>query len=378
MTPFSSERPRILVVDDAPESLNVLLYALRDDYIVNCARTGPEALRLAAAKPQPDLIILDIVMPEMDGYQVCARLKENAATNAIPVIFLTSLEEEESETKGFSLGAVDYIRKPIRIASLHLRVRLHLDLLKAHRRLQELNSVLIEAARLREDIESISRHDLKGPLTSIIGVPEYLLMTGDFTDVQRHLIKSIEAAGYSMLEMINRSLDLFKMENGRYDFHPEPVDILSVMRQALAELTPVLIKKNLTVCLRIDGVVAQEGLVVMVLAERFLCHSIFSNLCRNAVEASPAEGVISILFERGRAVTVGVQNDGEIPGSIRERFFGKFVTAGKKNGSGLGAYSAKLMTQIQRGAISLDCSVAGRTSIRVTLPSGEESGRGLC
>jgi len=188
-TPASDERPRILIVDDAPDNLGVLLDALKDDYTVIAARNGSKALQLAAATPAPDLILLDIVMPEMDGYQVCSRLKEREDTRSIPVIFLTALEEVESENLGLSLGAVDFIRKPINPTTLHLRVKLHIELLQSRRRLEELNHQLIEAARLRELVEQITHHDLKGPLNVIIGIPQLLLRKCEFTDSQRNLVK---------------------------------------------------------------------------------------------------------------------------------------------------------------------------------------------
>jgi signal transduction histidine kinase len=176
-----------------------------------------------------------------------------------------------------------------------------------------------------------------------------------------------------MLEMINRSLNLFKMERDSYDYRPEPVDILSVMRCALDEVVPMVTTRN-QVALRVDNQLPRDGQKVMAMAESPFCHSMFSNLIKNAVEASPHDDVINIGFEQRRAdVTVSIDNGGEVPEEIRERFFDKFVTAGKRDGTGIGTYSAKLIAQTQKGTIDLDTSVAGRTCIRVTLPAGDES-----
>ena len=363
------ERPRILVVDDAPENLGILLYALKEDYTVIGARTGVKALQLAAAAPAPDLILLDIVMPEMDGYQVCARLMADEKTRSIPVIFLTALDEDESETIGLGLGAVDYIRKPIHLATLRLRVKLHLELLWGRRRLEAQNSGLLRAARLREDVENIARHDLKGPLSSIIGVPEFLLMHCDFTEDQRSLLKTVEEAGYIMLEMINRSLDFFKMENGMYEFRPEPIDLITVIRQVMAELASTITAKSLSLALLIDGRPMRDGDKAVASVERFLCHSMFSNLLKNAVEASPSAQAITIDFGRGALITTSIGNAGEVPEEIRKNFFEKFVTAGKRTGTGLGTYSASLIVRTQNGTISLDTSAVGRTCVRVAFPA---------
>ncbi|MBF0560983.1 MAG: hybrid sensor histidine kinase/response regulator [Alphaproteobacteria bacterium] len=371
-SPQRNARPRILVVDDAPENLAILLEALKTDYTVIAARNGPKALQLAAATPAPDLVLLDIVMPGMDGFQVCVEMKAKEATRSIPVIFLTAIEDDESERIGLSLGAVDFIRKPIRVETLQLRVKLHLELVQSRQRLEEQNRQLQEAARLREDVEHITRHDLKSPLNIIIAAPQFLLMQCDFSDSQRDLVKMIETAGYRMLEMINRSLDLFKMENGIYDFRPKPVDLLAVLRQVLAELAPVLEARNVQVIIRVNTLVPKEDQKVLVMAESLLCHSMFSNICKNAVEASPVGDVIKIDFEQGVIATISIDNGGEVPHEIRERFFDKLVTAGKQNGTGLGTYSARLIARTQKGTIRLDTSHAGRTCIRVTLPSAED------
>lgn len=120
--------PTVLVVDDAPENLAVLAAALTDQYRVKAARDGAGALQIAASDPLLDLILLDIVMPGLDGFEVCRRLKSDAATAGIPVIFLTARAESEDEERGFALGAVDYISKPISPPVVRARVKTHLQL----------------------------------------------------------------------------------------------------------------------------------------------------------------------------------------------------------------------------------------------------------
>lgn len=121
------ERATILVVDDTPDNLSLMSGLLKDTYRVKIANSGEKALRIAAATPPPDLILLDIMMPEMDGYAVICELKADSATRHIPVIFLTAKSEIEDETLGFELGAVDYITKPISPPIVLARVQTHLD-----------------------------------------------------------------------------------------------------------------------------------------------------------------------------------------------------------------------------------------------------------
>ena len=121
-------KSRILVVDDTPANIKILADLLRKDYLLSVATSGADALEIAGSEDRPDLVLLDIMMPEMDGYEVCRRLKADPKTQDVPVIFVTAMSEVDDETKGFSLGAVDYITKPIRPPIVQARVAAHLEL----------------------------------------------------------------------------------------------------------------------------------------------------------------------------------------------------------------------------------------------------------
>lgn len=132
----------VLVVDDQPENLRVVTTLLKDEYRVRVATSGQQALELASQVPQPHLILLDVMMPGMDGYDVCSRLRSEAATVNIPIIFLTAVAETSEEERGFAMGAVDYITKPISPPILRARVRTHLALTRARDVLRDENSYL--------------------------------------------------------------------------------------------------------------------------------------------------------------------------------------------------------------------------------------------
>jgi len=149
-------RQKILIVDDMPANIKVLGDALKSDYTVLFATSGDKALTIANSSYPPDLILLDIMMPDMDGYEVCRRLKSDKQTWDIPIIFITSKSEEEHETLGLEIGAVDYIKKPFSLPIARARVKTHLEL-KRHRdflewmlvkRTSEIREMEAEYARL--------------------------------------------------------------------------------------------------------------------------------------------------------------------------------------------------------------------------------------
>jgi putative two-component system response regulator len=146
---METPKPTILVVDDTPDNITLLCSLLGDTYRNKIATSGEKALKIARAAPHPDLILLDIMMPEMDGYEVCRQLKADPATRHIPVIFLTAKTQEGDETKGFELGAVDYITKPIVPPILLARVHTHLALGEARKFLEMQNDVLEQQVEMR-------------------------------------------------------------------------------------------------------------------------------------------------------------------------------------------------------------------------------------
>lgn len=242
------------------------------------------------------------------------------------------------------------------------------ELARKNEQLEAQARELIKAAELREDVDRITRHDLKNPLQNILGVPELLLMTLDLEDYQRDMLKRVEQSGYDMLNMINMSLDLFKMEQGTYTVLAVDVDLLKVIRKILADQEPIWSAKEVAVSVTLDGEPPREDGVMFVQGEELLCYSMFSNLIRNALDASPEGKPLTVALDSG-AGSVAIHNAGAVPEEIRDRFFDKYVTAGKDHGTGLGTYSARLIAEVHGGSVGFTTSESEGTEVTVALPT---------
>ncbi|MBF0160914.1 MAG: hybrid sensor histidine kinase/response regulator [Magnetococcales bacterium] len=375
MTPETTA-PRVLIVDDVPANIKVLLPTLQPDFEVSIATNGQQALQLAELH-KPDLILLDIVMPGMDGYEVCSRLKANEQTRDIPVIFITAKDDESDEMTGLELGAVDYITKPFSAAIVHARTKTHLGLKRARERIEKQNMELIKATSLREEVNRIMRHDLKTPLNAIIGFADLLLLqmkSPECDPEHEKMLGIIRESGYRLLEMINSSLDLYKMEQGTYVLNPRPVDVLVVVQKIQQAFQDRIANKKLQLLLQ--GSDAQPGeeaheLRCLVLGEELLCYSLLANLIKNAIEAAPRQSTITIRWEKtGEQAIIAIHNQGAVPAEMVPRFFDKYATAGKSGGTGLGTYSAMLIATIQNGTIRMETGEESGTTLRVFLPLG--------
>lgn len=243
----------------------------------------------------------------------------------------------------------------------------------AHLSLQREKRLLKENMRLREDVERITRHDLKSPLNGIINYPYLIKSGGNLSEKQENQLDKIVQLGRKMLNLINISLDLYKMEQGTYTVNQENVNLLDVLAEILDENRIRLKTKQLHIELLVNGNAAAEGDDFFVQGENLLFYSMFSNLFKNAVEASPRRETITIEMSHGEKSSISLHNRGFVPEEIHDTFFEKYTTSGKSEGTGLGTYSARLITETLGGQIALRTSEEDGTAIRIIFPITEDS-----
>ena len=227
-----------------------------------------------------------------------------------------------------------------------------------------------ELEQIKEDVERVLRHDLKTPLNSIIGFPRLLMETARLTESQKRYCRNIEYAGKHMLDMINTYLSISRIESGEYELDRQPVNIINTIQQVFKEIKDLAgatdVKRQLTV----NGSPFEYEADITINGEQTLCYGLLMNLLKNAVEASHGSGKVQVdIVELASGVSIQIHNQGAVPRGIRDHFFKKFISSGKPGGTGLGAYSAKLMTEIQGGAIAMETSEETGTTVTVTMPA---------
>ncbi len=356
--------PDILIVDDTPMNLKVLGDMLMSaGYAVRFAPNGELALRAAELEP-PDLVLLDINMPGLNGYEVCERLKANETLRDIPVIFISALHETAEKVKAFDVGGVDYVTKPFHTQEVLARVKTQLRQIYLQRELQDQNLQLTKLEQLKNDLTNMIVHDLRSPLTGLIGNLS-MLQDGPESEMDESTEEMIGQASdcASLLsEMVTTLLDVSRLETNKMPLSIESADIRELAKAAVDSLGA------LSQSHRLNVESAKQG--IRAACDRKVTQRVIANLVGNAVRYAPEKTDIDITIEpKEDMVAIRISDCGPgIPEEYRERIFEKFGqiearTRGEaRPSSGLGLAFCKLAVEAQDGSIGVD-SEAGAGSV---------------
>ncbi len=392
-----SQPYQILIVDDSPHNIRALGEILDETYDVRFAKSGPEALEITFSEEEAiDLILLDVIMPEMDGYEVCRRLKENRKTADIPIIFITIKSRPSDEALGFSLGAVDYLNKPFSVEIVRARIRTHLEL-KAHRdRLQEmvqertleleemnkrLQTEIIKVKAMQEDLirsktqaatgrlAATIAHEINSPLQ---GIAALLVPLMDGCEGQEDLLEIanlIEEAFHRIRETVQRLYHL-NLPASRQE---ESVDVNSVIRKTAALLNGMARERNVAVDLDLTPDLPR------IRASQGELGQVFMNLIDNALSAvqhgKQQDRKVSIQTRLvGGALQVQVSDTGTgIPEEDLPHIFEPFYTRRKAGGLGVGLSVCREIIRQCSGEIRAQNAPQGRGAVfAITLPAAPD------
>lgn len=346
----------ILVADDSTTNLDILFRILsRGGYDVILAEDGVEALE-ALAQVKPDLILLDVDMPRLDGFSVCQRIKADEKTSHIPVIFISALDELGDKIRAFEVGAVDYVIKPFKVEELMMRVAS--QILLAHQQ-QE----ILKLSEIKDHLIRTVSHDLKNPIHIVMGYAGLLLDANDLSPEQiAEMALQIHKSADKMYRLVTNLLDLTQIEAGvMWDF--KPVGLNSIIEDVLLEHIIIAQRKDITIYWQPPA----ENITVK--GDPMRLQQVFNNLISNAIKYTLVGGKVFIdMWEDGENVFISVKDTGlGIPQADLPHIFEKFYRVNstihrEQEGTGLGLSIIHVIVQEHGGTVHVD-SVEGQGSI---------------
>jgi two-component system sensor histidine kinase/response regulator len=362
---------RILAVDDDRINLKIIGGILRHEgYELAEAASGEQALEVYA-EFQPNLVLLDVMMPGIDGFTTCRTLKRTYGDKCAPVIFVTAKSEAEDVVMGFDAGGVDYLAKPFRPKEVVARIRTHLSNQQLVEQQKHLVDQLSKANAAKDRFLGMCAHDLRNPLSSIRGLAELMdeNAIGVLTDEQREIIQTIHGASQSMLQLVNELLDVATIEAGHLKLAKVPTSVVEMIERSVHLASMEASKKNM----KIEMVAMPSDPVVEV--DRNKMRQVVDNLINNAVKYSPRGSVITVIVHANESIAgFAVRDNGPgIPESERHKLFKDYgrlsaqPTGGEKS-TGLGLAICRKIVEAHDGSISVE-NIPGRgAEFVVSLP----------
>lgn len=359
------KKPLILIVDDIEANVQLLATMLSSNgFDIGVAYSGIEALDSVSAY-KPDLILLDIMMPEMDGFEVARTLKSNNLTKEIPIIFLTSKADINDITKGFEFGANDYITKPFQSKELLARVHTHL-------KLKFLMEELVLMNNIRNKFFSIISHDLKNPFSGIIGLAELLAQDAHKLSVEevKHTGEVLHKSAKVLYELLENLLEWSRSQLGTIEFQQHPLDLKEYIEKAISIYQLKADLKGITIRSFIN---TEEK----IFADNYMFNTILRNLIGNAIKFTHSNGIILVgatTCEDSSFVRIFVRDSGiGIPKENLSKVFNldtKYVRMGTNNeiGTGLGLILTKELIEKHNGTIWVESEEDKGSTFYFTMP----------
>jgi signal transduction histidine kinase len=356
--------PNILIVDDTPANLKLLAGMLKErGYKPRTVSSGEHALE-AARLALPDLILLDVAMPGMDGFEVCENLKADPDLKDVPILFISALTDTMVKVKAFRVGGDDYITKPFRFEEVEARVRTQLELHRQRRDLQTSYEQLRRLEVLRDNLTHMVVHDMRSLLMAVTAPLELAI---DSEDKRVSYIEQAQKAIAKLNEMMLLMLDVSRLESGRMPVRKVECDLNQVAQTVIDSLVPIVRNRRLT--LSSKGPVDVE-------CDTGLVRRIIENLVNNALKFTPSGGLVEVSLSSSDGDTrVTVRDSGVgIPPECHQQIFEKFGQVqgdGQQLGTGLGLAFCKLAVTAHGGAIGVESELGQGSTFWFTLPNAK-------
>lgn len=371
----------VLIVDDTEANVILLSHVLKaEGFNIMVAFNGADTLEILDAR-KPDLILLDVMMPEMSGYEVCSRINENDDLKHIPVIFLSALSETSNKVEGFESGGVDYITKPFQKEEVLARIKNHLYLAKLQKERDEQIQVLKERESELENLnkkkDSLIRmvsHDIKNPLVGIVGITKMINERPDMLESQKkEMLEAVEKSGNKLLDMVQTMLENDNSATAKEELNTAAIDPNKLLDRVISVNKPKALFKEIELGIfdtDFEGSVTLDEEKIVVL---------LNNLVSNALKFTPQSGKVSLSFsQEGENGLFKVSDTGiGIPEDSLENLFSSrentkrevvLGTNGEK-GTGLGLDVVLKYVNLHNGKIWVESEIGEGSTFYIQLPT---------
>ena len=377
MTVNTSQKDVVLIIDDNPTNLGVVVESLEESgFKIIVARNGEMGLKRARLV-KPDIILLDIIMPGISGFETCSRLKADKNTVDIPVIFMTALDNTEDKVKGFELGGVDYITKPVQVEEVLARLKTHLTIHKLknvnqqnERLKQEIAKRKLVEEQLRQSKELAESanhaksaflanmsHELRTPLNGILGYTQILNRDKSLTEQQQKGIQVIHRSGEHLLTLINDILDLSKIEAGKLELMPTECNLQSFLQYFVDLFEMKAVAKGIKLIYQ-----SLSELPSIANVDQKLLRQVLLNLLSNAIKFTKTGQVTFKVHFQANLISFEIEDSGEgIAAENLEKIFLAFQQVGEQShhieGTGLGLSISKKLVKMMGGELHVESEI---------------------
>lgn len=378
---------KVLVVDDSQESVDLLEYFLKPaGYKIIKARDGAEALDIVEKDP-PDIILLDIMLPKVNGYEVCEKLKKRQSTFHIPIIMITVLKELKDKIKALEAGADDFLSKPFDSVELLTRVKsllrikyYHDEIIKRNQELEKQKEALLREDLLKKELTNLIIHDMKNPLFVIQGNLQMMEMNRSVSPSESSDLytQRIARSSRSLLRMILNLLDISRLEQKKMEIEPVPTDLNLMVNDIVESFKDIPEHQSKSVHMKMRDDLPNI-FVDKEIFERVL-ENCFNYIFQNTPEFMSVE-VETVETQKGR-LQLSITHDGKaIPEEFREKIFLKnaqpeLKKAGYKPARGLGLIFCRLALGVQNGKLYLDAENKEKNTFILDIPTYQSTKKG--
>ncbi|MFB2865009.1 response regulator [Aeromonas sp. MdU4] len=340
----NQDSPTILVVDDVPDNLMLITSVFRKEFHLKLVKDGDKAIRICQSDSPPDLVLLDIMMPNLNGFDVARILREHPHSEHIPIVFMTALDDSYSRKRAMKLGAVDFITKPIDIEMLRFRIANLMRLVDARRNLQKEFDQMLELNTLKESLEFNIRYEIKEPLLNAAHQLQELMTDPTLNMTQKTHLSIAKKSVVDALDLTRLASELYKIETGIFVMKAEKVRLFDIFNRLAIQFQNVYSWKNISIKLNKPQNYLYDELFIS--GNEFLCYSSFQILLRLACEHAESNTTVNIICQRTpESITLTINSKTLLKNSMTSALFDKHVLSHNQDNTTKNGYHGKAILE---------------------------------